>query len=282
MKKTTVAIVMTGAALILFGGCTDESPLISEEELIVVWAFLYAGEPVTDIKLTATLPLNVDTGEASPINNALVTLIKDGQRYECELTPGDSGYYQYGGTGLIIETGDEFTIEIEHGDQFVTATTSVPEKPISVAISSSIMEVPDFSEFGRGRSAFQQWRESGNNDIIVTWNNEDELWYYVTLLNIDEDPNPEPVNIFGREILRSFIFPPLNDDTYRIRLPLITHLGLHRITVYKVNQEYVDLYESREQDSRDLNEPLTNIEGGLGVFAAFNSESVVLEVIKME
>lgn len=271
---------MTVAALILFGGCTEESPLISEEELIVVWAFLYAGEPVTDIKITSTVPLNVDTGEASPINNALVTLIRDGLHYSCESSPGDSGYYHYAGTDLIIETGDEFTIEIERGDQFVTAKTSVPEKPISVAISLSVMEVPDFAEFGR--RAFQQWRESENNDIVVTWNNEDELWYYVTLIYIDEDPNPEPVNLFGRENLRSFIFPPLNDDTYRIRLPLITHLGLHRITVYKVNQEYVDLYESRSQDSRDLNEPLTNIEGGLGVFAAFSSESVELDVIKME
>lgn len=278
MRTKPVVLILMLAPLILFGGCTEESPLISEEELIVVWAFLYAAEPVTDIRLTSTLPLNVDTSEASPINNALVVLIKDGQRYECESTSGDSGYYHYSGTNLIIETGDEFTIEIERGDQFVTARTSVPEKPINVAISSLVMEVPDFSNFGR--RAFQEWRESENNDIVVTWNNEDELWYYVTLINIDENPNPEPVNIFGRENLRSFIFPPINDDTYRIRLPSITHLGLHRITVYKVNQEYVDLYESREQDSRDLNEPLTNIEGGLGVFAAFSSESVMLNVIQ--
>ena len=278
MQSKPAGIVMTLAALILFGGCTEESPLISEEELIVVWAFLYAGQPVADIRLTSTVALNVDTSAASPINNALVTLLKGEERYVCESSPGDSGYYHYGGTDLIIETGDEFTIEIEHGDQFVTAKTSVPDKPISVAISSSVMEVPDFSDFGRG--AFREWRESENNDIVVTWDNEDESWYYVTLINIDEDPNPEPVNTFLRENLRSFIFPPLNDDTYRIRLPLITHLGLHRITVYKVNQEYVDLYESREQDSRDLNEPLTNIEGGLGVFAAFNSESVVLDVVR--
>ena len=63
---------------------------------------------------------------------------------------------------------------------------------------------------------------------------------------------------------------------------MIEHLGKHEIKVYKVNQEYVDLYESREQDSRDLNEPLTNIEGGLGVFSAFNYETVYIEIIQME
>ena len=39
-----------------------------------------------------------------------------------------------------------------------------------------------------------------------------------------------------------------------------------------MNQEYADLYEGRVQDSRDLNEPPSNILGGLGVFSAFASQ----------
>jgi len=65
---------------------------------------------------------------------------------------------------------------------------------------------------------------------------------------------------------------PIQDNIYKIRLPLIESLGLHKKTVYRVNREYVDLYKSRKQDTRNLNEPLTNIEGGLGVFSAFNSD----------
>ena len=274
MRTKPVATIMTLAALILFGGCIEESPLISDKELIVVWAFLYAGEPVTDIRLTSTVPL-ADTSEASPINDAQITLIKDGQRYECEPSPGDSGYYHYEGTDLTIDTGDEFTIEIVRGEQFVTAKTSVPEKPISVALSSSVMEVPDFSN----RESMWEWRNSENRDITISWENTDGSWYYVTMENIED--NPVAISSWIHERLRRFIFPPINDDTYRIGLPLITHLGLHRVNVYRVNQEYVDLYESREQDSRDLNEPLTNIEGGLGVFAAFNSDGDTLNVVMM-
>lgn len=274
MRTKPVAIIMTLAALILLGGCIEESPLISEKELIVVWAFLYAGEPVTDIKLTATVPL-ADTSEAAPINDAQITLIKDGQRYECESSPGDSGYYHYRGTDLAIDTEDEFTIEIVRGEQFVTAKTSVPDKPVSVALSSSVMEVPDFSN----RESMWEWRNSENRDITVSWENTDGSWYYVTMENIED--NPVAISSWIHERLRRFIFPPINDDTYRISLPLITHLGLHRVNVYRVNQEYVDLYESREQDSRDLNEPLTNIEGGLGVFAAFNSDGDTLNVVMM-
>ena len=52
------------------------------------------------------------------------------------------------------------------------------------------------------------------------------------------------------------------------------HQGLESPRVYRINQEYADLYGSRQQDSRDLNEPLTNNRNGLGVFSAFNSQAV--------
>lgn len=60
----------------------------------------------------------------------------------------------------------------------------------------------------------------------------------------------------------------------------ITHYGLHRVRVYRVNQEYADLYDTRQQDSRDLNEPLTNIVNGLGIFSAFNSNEIYFTAVK--
>ena len=61
---------------------------------------------------------------------------------------------------------------------------------------------------------------------------------------------------------------------------LIKQYGLHRIKVFRVNEEYANLYESVEQDSRDLNEPLTNIKNGLGIFTAFSCETVFLNVVR--
>ncbi|MBL7135420.1 MAG: DUF4249 family protein [Candidatus Marinimicrobia bacterium] len=270
-KQILIPICIT---LLLFFGCTKHGPLISEEELIVVWAYLYAGEPVTSIKLTSTVPLNADTTDAPPINNATITLIKNGQHYDCEPSPGDSGYYHYSGDELTIETGDEFMIEIEQNDQFVTAQITVPEAPSNVNISSSEMTLPDFEN----RESLWEWRESENREVTITWDNEENAFYYVTLKNVEE--NPVAINSWKPERLRQFVFPPISDNSYRIRMPSITHLGEHCITVFKVNQEYVDLYESRNQDSRDLNEPLTNIENGLGVFSALNGVSMCFTVIQ--
>lgn len=268
-----LAITLTFAGMILYTSCTEVNPLISDENLIVVWAYLYAGETATNIKLNSTIRLDDNTAYAPPINDASVALLKDGVRYECVSSPGDSGYYHYPGDDLTIETGDEFTLDIEHADHFISAKTVVPEMPLNFTVTSNTMEVPDFSN----PQGLRGWRENAQ-PIEISWENDDDSWYYVTFENIDD--NPVEFNTWFSERLQDFIFPPLNDDSFMIRLPFITHLGMHRITVYKVNQEYVDLYESREQDSRDLNEPLTNVEGGLGVFSAFNSSSVFLNVVQ--
>ncbi len=48
----------------------------------------------------------------------------------------------------------------------------------------------------------------------------------------------------------------------------------------RVNEEYAPLYATLQQDSRDLNEPFTNITGGLGVFTAFAADTTSVTVIK--
>ncbi|MCK5590847.1 MAG: DUF4249 family protein [Candidatus Pacebacteria bacterium] len=82
--------------MIVFLSCENEnSLLISDDELVVLWGFVFAGELVDDIQLTGTLPLDADTSDIPPpINNADVTIIKEGVSYNCELSPNDNGYYQ--------------------------------------------------------------------------------------------------------------------------------------------------------------------------------------------
>ena len=58
-----------------------------------------------------------------------------------------------------------------------------------------------------------------------------------------------------------------------------TQYGKHKITIYKVNEEYALLYETSAQDSRDLNEPYTNINNGLGNFSGFSSQEFYFYVI---
>lgn len=66
--------------------------------------------------------------------------------------------------------------------------------------------------------------------------------------------------------IRSFNFP---------------YYGRYLVKVYRVYQEFRDLYETQEQDSHNLNESLSNIEIDLGISSAFHSniDSLFLNVI---
>ena len=105
-------------------------------------------------------------------------------------------------------------------------------------------------------------------------------YYFLVIENVES--NPEPIDL--NNILNfnfEFVSTPIQDNFFTI-LPFIhyTQFGTHRIIVYRVNEEYALLYETIEQDSRDLNEPFTNIINGQGIFSGFASDTVYLEINK--
>ena len=261
---------------LIFSNCDESINAISIEENIAVQAYLYAGEQVDDIRLNSTIPLDVDTNYAPPINDAEVFLIKNDKTYELESSAGDSGYYHYSGDDLIVESGDNFQLLIIYQDYEITAETIVPTPPSLVTLSSDELSVPDFSS--GNMSQIREWMDAGMMSIDVTWESNSNEWFYVTLENIEDDP--EEIETMRPDRMMMRVFPPIADTQYQIRQPSLTHLGKHKINIYAVNIEYANLYSSRNQDSRDLQEPLTNIEGGLGVFTSFAADTAFFTVKK--
>jgi len=274
--KKTVYLILSLFGILAIQHCTEESPLISENESVVVQAYLYAGEPVDDIRLTVTLPLDADTDAVPlPITTATVRLIKNNIAYELRAMSANEGYYEYPDSDLTVEAGDQFRLEIEYNFQTIWAYTTVPEEPVDVELSDTVITVPDFTDF----ESMRGWIESDSSqNLTLTWENDSTQFFYVNMENTDSNP-VEIENSFGDRQFR-WVTRPINDNHYSIQAMQFSYLGHYRLILYRVNQEYVDLYESRNQDSRDLNEPLTNICNGLGIFTAFNSVSKTFLVIQ--
>lgn len=262
------------AIITIYLNCSSDSITDPARDQIVIQAYVYAGQPLTNVRITSTLPLGTEDLSAPPVNDAVVEIIKDGVRYDLVSSPGDSGYYHYPGNDLYFQTGDVLRLETEYGGTFVYGETVVPPPPAGVSLSSGTLIYPEFSGFGGGfnQDIFQYSR------IYISWRNIDNSLYYVTVENIEANPVPIESNrpSFGGRL--SFISMPTAADSMMITFNNITHLGTHRATLYSINQEYADLYNTQSQDSRDLNEPLSNIVNGLGVFTAFNSAGVTFEV----
>ena len=209
----------------------------------------------------------------TPINDAVIRLTKEGITYD--LAPsGSDGMYTYLGDNLTIEPGDRFEFELEYLGETATATTDVPPAPVSVELDTTIMSVPNFDFSGgggRGRGI--------DSRLLVTWNNDSDQLHYVVIESTEENPEAIFLEFIGQRIGQfRFISEPTRDNFFEVNILLLEGIGDHEVRVYRVNQEYADLYDNRTQDSRDLNQPPDNIAGALGIFSAFNSVAANFEV----
>ena len=239
------------------------------ENLIVVEAYLYEGEPVDDIYLTSLLRYGGEDTIYQSISDAEIEIINNSTRYS--LVPSDSaGQYYYPDIDLEIEVGENYQIEINHFNKTTTAETTVPSPPTELTISEEMIyiNINNIKEYWVNMPSIEiNWDESGND------------YFYVLVENIED----EPVDIFsGIKVDKGFrkMTLPVQGNFYSFMpLEVVQQSGRHLIRVFRVNKEYADLYESMDQDSRDLNEPLSNITNGLGVFTAFSCDSIYFEVL---
>ena len=157
----------------------------------------------------------------------------------------------------------------------ITGETTVPESPAGIVISNDKLIVPDFSNFGFGFGRFSI--DTSQVRITVNWEANGSDLFFTTLKNSEE--NSESIES-GMPFMkgRFIISKPTTRNSYVVSFMNVTEYGRHCVKVYRVNQEYADLYYSSSQSSQDLNEPLTNIKNGLGVFSAFSSDSVFFNV----
>lgn len=272
MKRIQIPLFTIATTLMLTTGCSSEMPAAVAEELLMIRAYLFAGESVSDIQVTGTLPLGSEETVLPPINDAEVYLVKNSQRYDLVPSAGDSGYYHYDDDDLTVEAGDIFDIHVIHGSRTAWGTTLVPEAPASISASSDSLYIPESFFPGSGID---------QSEVTIDWEEVPSALWYVVVENIDVNPEPiERRGFFGGDGPGRFISPPRTMNMYTIRSMLLTHYGTHRVKVYRINQEYADLYSSRQQDTRDLNEPRTNIVNGLGIFSAFSSQEVMFHAAR--
>ncbi|MBU1095358.1 MAG: DUF4249 domain-containing protein [Bacteroidetes bacterium] len=275
--KNAIWYLFLAVTLIILG-CTNDSPTEStNQNTLVVEAFLYAEEPINSIKLTKSIGLGSNDTIAPTVDDASISLIKNGKSYQLINDQSRSGYYIYDGTDISVNPGDNFSLLINYQGKQVTGSTTVPSKPENVQLSKATLTLVTLSGFpgpGGGGGA------EDTNSIYLKWSNPDSSLYYVVIENLETNPTEISTGNLppGAQIIRRMTFPPISASEFVIGRRNLTYYGNHKAIVYKVNQEYADLYESRNQDSRNLNEPLTNIKNGLGVFSAFASEVVYFNV----
>ncbi len=270
IASSFIAALALGAA----AACDDDLAFAPETPgTFVVQAFLFAGEPVTEVTVTGVLPIDADsTAVAAPIADARIAIFREGERHELAPSEGEPGRYHYPGDDLLVEVGDVFALEVSHGGRTATAETVVPVPPHGLSLSATVMAPPQFGVPGGG------FQPGADDALVARWENSASALHYLVVDNLEADPAPFAESPFEGGFARRFVQRPTAGDSALVSARSLSGFGRHRVKLYRVNQEYADLYEGLNQDSRDLNEPPSNVRGALGVFSAFSADSAFFEV----
>jgi hypothetical protein len=266
---------------ILLSSCVEENLNNIAENQFVIEAFLYAGEPIDDIRIKTTYDLSSEEDVSVPINNAIVTLIKNGERYNL-ISSGDDGFYNYPGNDVTVETYDIFQLEVSYNGISAMAETIVPTPTNGLSISEDSLFVPILPITAGMDSIVNTIRNFLTNSVInATWDNPNEDLYFMVVESVSDTLDPIfPTQVIDVLARFRFVSEPTDGTSISFIAGTLESFGTYSVKVYHINQEYADLYENREQDSRDLNEPPSNITNALGVFSAFNSQEVFFEVAR--
>lgn len=271
----TFLLFLVFATFLLFQSCEEVPKFEPDDQLPVVEAFLYANKPVGDITITSVVPFGSMVEDVS-LSGLEISIVHNDTNYLLTEKSGAPGNYFYDGTNLSIRSGENYQLAFDFNGRRVTSKTTVPFPPEGVSISDNEIFLPQIIE----RSDLLELLQSQGNNILVEWENPGGDYYFVVVENISENPEPIDLNNILDFNFR-FISRPTQNDFFTLRpLAQFTQFGKHRIIVYRVNEEYALLYETLDQDSRDLNEPFSNITNGVGLFSGFASDTLYLEIRK--
>ncbi len=258
-----------------FSACT-ENEVIPDETTIdspVVEGYLEPGNEIS-VYLSKMILFALENADSvqQPITGKDVYIQHNGTDYLLEPSTETPGYYTRADSGLMIP-GDEYRLHFEYNDQTVSATTTIPFKPAGTGLTPAVLQVNPNQHPGMTQ-----------NKVTVYWDNPDNSYHLIITEYLDSlyqpiNPylDPEVFDDFRKVSTRPTLDNTYNLDTRRQLL----FFGHYRVIIYKINEEYVNLYENISQSSLNPTEPLTNVENGLGIFTGINSDTLFLEVQKI-
>lgn len=268
------------AVLTLCAACTQPNTLTEFESAIVVQGYLYAGQTVKGIELSALIPFGADSSIIPDWDVVAIEIIHEGQSFPLSQRTSGSNIFDEPTETLVIGTGETYSMQLNYQDEVLNATTTVPPKPTSLQLSENVMERTqiDFSQGGPGGGGGGGGQVQ-TDPIEVSWDNPLGDYFFLLVENVENNPDPIFLNTPFERNFR-FINEPTQSAIDIVQPQMIEFFGTHQVILFRVDADYASLYENREQDSRSLNEPFTNIENGLGIFTAVNSDTLYFEVIE--
>lgn len=115
-------------------------------------------------------------------------------------------------------------------------------------------------------------------DVTLSWDNEDGSYFYVLIEYLES--TPDYINSMTADLEPSTTqsIAPMASSGTTIGRRNLYFFGSYRIVLFKINQDFVDLYHYTDVNSNTISNPVTSINNGYGLFTGMASDTVFLEV----
>jgi hypothetical protein len=186
-----------------------------------------------------------------------------------ELTETASGTYSVNLYEDTLRGQQNYDLSFEYLGKTVSASTTVPEPVTGLHIEPASITRTSSYYFGD---------TTDTTEIILTWEDDAGKSYYQ--IYIESPASFDTPDFGGGMQFRRRMMQPFRGNSYKTTSREFMSIGYYSIYVYRVNKDYVDLYE--RISSTDLANPASAIQNAFGIFTAMSAAKVGFQVTEAE
>ncbi|HAN20024.1 MAG: hypothetical protein A2X13_04935 [Bacteroidetes bacterium GWC2_33_15] len=262
-------ITIIAALLLVIYSCEENTPEVNID-MPVVEAFLYTNQTLDSIRIVKILPYNASGDTNIVINDPDVVITSGLETFTFKQSESNPEYFVNTGDSLYVTGGNTYEISFIYNNKQVYASTTALSIPVNLAISDTAITIDDESDmpFWDAESEFE-----------ISWDNDNDEYFMVSV-QLTDTTSLEQINDNIDDPSTSMFMSPVNSSSINMNPRMIQYYGNYRVILIKVNTEYVELFESYNQNISSLVESPSNIENGKGIFTAMSTDTVYFDVVR--
>lgn len=259
MKKGIISLWILLLLLFVYG-CEDFAQ--ADPDQAVVEGFLHPNR-IAQIKVNRQLVFSSgDTTFSQPLSMLHITFVNESSGVSETLIETEAGVYC--SEQLIVEE-NTYTLSFEYAGKNVWAQTTVPSR------------VTGFEADGNALLHTERFSDDTLRYVNYRWENENNEYHLMEITHMESWVVP----IYNTAYTPSFTITssPTQDTAFQVNSRGFHYYGRHYMILYKLNQEYVDLYYENSSNSQHLTNPPTNVQNGFGIFTGMSSDTLLLTIL---
>ncbi len=286
-RVCVISIVLFITVGLLFY-CTSSPVTPSFNDSLIVNAYMTVGQAIDSVRVSRSLPLNQSyTQTAAAVSTDSIFITVDGHRFQMIEYDFHPGIYYLPADSHIVTPGSSYRLDVNADGQNLHASTQAPGQVEITHLNTdtTYYPIPDpsLSENFYLEWTPTDWTAAYEISVIaqppyelIDWGIDQMIEHRLEETGYDTLRAFEPVSDFPVSE---------NESSVDISWFAFCYYGDYTIKVYAIDENLWDLVASSGvygPQSSQFEQPVYNIDGGLGIFAAVSVDSIRVHVKKQD